>query len=223
MKILAITGSPRGMHGNTGLLTEALLAGVHAAGGRVELVHLKEMTVRPCVACDACHRDGRCILPDDLPELLDRLQHADGFVLSSPNYIFSVTAQLKAFFDRCCGPIHCQAFAGKYAVCVETSGGGEDNEVLHYMARFVNATGAWSVGGIGSRVAGWRAFPQQEELFDRARALGGELVAAIRAQRRYPEQEAGLRAFGDYMRNLIECMREQWPYEYDYWRQRDNG
>ena len=48
-------------------------------------------------------------------------------------------------------------------------------------------------------------------------------MAAIRTQRRYPEQEAGLRAFGDYMRNLVECMREQWPYEYDYWRQRDNS
>ncbi len=178
------------------------------------------MKVQPCVGCDLCHKTGICSIKDDYEGIKEKLLACDGFILASPNYIFSVTAQMKALFDRCCGLLHCMALEGKYAAVVETSGGGEDEEVTSYMERFVNTLGATSVGGIGSPMAGIRAFPDEANLYARARTLGRELCHCIREKRPFPEQEPFLGAFRERMSGLVEFMGDHWVFERDYWRDR---
>lgn len=217
MKILAIIGSPRGIQGNTGRLLEEVLAGVEASGAETEILTLKSLNVRPCVACDVCHKTGICNIKDDYELIKDKLLACDGFILASPNYIFSVTAQMKALFDRCNGLIHCMALEGKYAVMVETSGGGEDGEVLAYMSRFVNTLGANSVGGIGSPIAGVRTFPDEENLYAKARTLGQELCQRINDKRVYAGQDEFREEFKLRMSGLVDIMQEYWPFERDYW------
>lgn len=217
MKILAIIASPRGMLGNTGRLLEEVLTGVSESGAETEILSLKTLVVEPCVACDVCHKTGICNINDDYESIKNKLLACDGFILASPNYIFSVTAQMKALFDRCNGLIHCMALEGKYAVVVETSGGGEDQEVISYMERFVNILGANSVGGVGSAIAGVRAFPDEDKLYARARALGQELCQCIRDKRAFPEQEGFCQGFKARMAGLVEFMKEYWVFEREYW------
>lgn len=222
MKILAITGSPRGMQGNTGRLLEEVLAGAGAAGAETEILSLKTMEVRPCVGCDVCHKTGVCNIKDDYEIIKEKLLACDGFVLASPNYIFSVSAQMKALFDRCNGMIHCVALEGKYAAAVVTSGGGYDEEVLTYMGRVVNSFGANSVGGIGSTAAssaaaGFRTFPDEANLYEKARNLGAELCRSIAEKRKFPEQEAYIKVLKGYMSGLVDSMKNEWVFERDYW------
>ena len=218
MNIIAIIGSPHGMKGNTGRLLDEVVAGAAAAGATIEIVSLAGMALQPCVACNACHVTGLCPLPDGYEALKNKLLAADGFILASPNYIFSVSAQLKILFDRLNGLIHCQSLAGKYGAVVETSGGGEDEEVLVYMQRFVNSLGAQAVGGVGSAMAGIRTFPDEGALLSRARALGAELVSSIRARRHYPEQVAALANFSARMEGLVTMMQAYWPFEREVWQ-----
>jgi multimeric flavodoxin WrbA len=218
MKIIAIIGSPHGMKGNTGRLLDEVVAGATSAGATIEIISLAGMTLLPCVACNACHVTGICPLPDGYEAIKKKLLAADGFILASPNYIFSVTAQLKILFDRLNGVVHCQALAGKYGAVVETSGSGEDEEVLVYMQRFINSLGAQAVGGVGSPMAGIRIFPDEEALFSRARNLGANLVAAIREKRQYPEQAARLATFSARMEGLVTMMQEYWPFEREVWQ-----
>jgi hypothetical protein len=124
---------------------------------------------------------------------------------------------MKALFDRCNGLIHCMALEGKYAAMVETSGGGEDDEVLSYMSRFINTLGADSVGGIGSSVVGMRVFPDQENLFINARTLGQKLCQNITDKQVYPEQEGFRAQFKLRMSGLVDFMSEYWPFEREYW------
>ena len=220
MKIIAINGSPRGMGGTTGRLLEEVLLGATQAGAEVEVICLSETPIKPCVACDACHRVGVCPLQDDYEPIKEKLLAADAFIFASPNYIFSVSAQMKAFFDRCNGLAHCTALEGKYAVVVETSGGGGDEEVLKYMERVVGSVGALCVGAIGSPGAGPRMFPKQEALLEKARALGQDLCACVREKRAFPEQDADRLAFRTRMRHLISFMGQYWPYEKEVWAKR---
>lgn len=220
MKIIAIIGSPRGMKGNTGRLLDEVVTGATTAGATIEIISLAGMTMQPCVACNACHVTGICPLPDSYETIKNKLLAADGFILASPNYIFSVSAQTKILFDRLNGVIHCQALAGKYGAVVETSGSGEDEEVLVYMQRFINSLGAQTVGGIGSPMAGIRTFPDEDALFSRARSLGAELVAAIHASRHYPEQAAALATFSARMEGLVTMMQEYWPFERRVWQEK---
>ena len=218
MKILAILGSPHGLRGNTARLLDEVLAGAQSAGGEVEIISLSETKVQPCVGCDTCHKVGGCPINDGFAAIIAQLLACDAFVLASPNYIFSVSAQLKAFFDRCCGAIHCQALEGKYGAVVETSGGGGVEEVLDYMQRFIGVLGATAVGGIGSPMAGPRTFPDEVSLFERARELGRELYQSTRGKREFPKQEEARLAFGARMKGLVEYMKDFWPYEYEYWQ-----
>jgi multimeric flavodoxin WrbA len=220
MKILAILGSPHGMQGNTGRLLEEVLAGVQQDGGEVELVSLSETKVLPCVSCDVCHKTGTCHLNDGFEEIKAKLLACDGFIFASPNYIHSVTAQLKALFDRCCGIIHCVGLVGKYGAVVETSGGGEDAEVIGYMERVIGTVGAQTVGGIGSPMSGFRTFPVEESLFANARELGRELCLSIQEKRHFPEQDAYLKDFKARMQRLVEYRQKEWIYEYGFWQTR---
>lgn len=223
MKIIAIIGSPHGMKGNTGRLLDEVVAGATSDGATIEIISLAGMTLQPCVACNACHVTGICPLPDGYEAIKKKLLAADGFILASPNYIFSVTAQMKILFDRLNGVVHCQSLTGKYGAVVETSGGGEDEEVLVYMQRFINGLGAQAVGGIGSAMAGIRIFPDEATLFSRARSLGAGLVAAIRAKRHYPEQSTAIAAISARMEGLVTMMQEYWPFEREVWQRKQQN
>lgn len=220
MKILAIMGSPHGMKGNTGRLLEEVLAGVIDQGGEVESISLAELKVEPCVSCDICHKTGTCPIDDDYETIKGRLIACDGFILASPNYIHSVTAQMKALFDRCAGIIHCIALEDKYGAVVETSGSGEDEEVVRYMEKFINTVGGQSVGGIGSGMAGVRTFPGEAALFLKARELGRQLCRCIKEQKHFPDQDAFRNAFKARMQKLVEYRKNEWAYENDYWQVR---
>ena len=220
MKIIAVIGSPRGMEGTTGRLLEEVLVGAAESGAEVEIVSLSQTPIKPCVACDTCHSVGVCPIEDDYELVKEKLEAAEAFVLASPNYVAGVTGQMKCFFDRCNGLAHRTALEGKYAAVVETSGGGDDAEVPAYMERIVNSLGALSVGSISSPGAGPRMFPNQEELFEKARTLGRELCASVREKRAFPEQDAGRLAFRARMQHLVQMMGAYWPYEREYWAKR---
>ena len=221
MKIVAIIASPRGMQGNTGRLLEEVLAGVKAYGTEAEIISLKAFNVLPCVACDICHATGICNIKDDYESIKEKLIACDGFILASPNYIFSVSAQMKALFDRCNGLIHCMALQGKYAAMVETSGGGEDEEVLKYMGHVANTLGANSVGGIGSAVTGIRTFPDEANLYAQAQELGMDLCRSISEKRKFPEQDNFISGFGSRMSGLVDFMQEYWVFEREYWKKKN--
>jgi multimeric flavodoxin WrbA len=67
---------------------------------KTETVALASTSVLPCLAWDTCHRKGRCPQKDEFESIKEKIFESDGIVLASPNYIFSVSAQLKAFMDR---------------------------------------------------------------------------------------------------------------------------
>ena len=95
MKIVAIVGSPHGAKGSTARLTRIVLEGAESEGAQIEMLFLKGNTVLPCLGCDVCHKKGNCPQKDSFEEILEKVRSADGLVLGSPNYIFSVSAQMK--------------------------------------------------------------------------------------------------------------------------------
>jgi multimeric flavodoxin WrbA len=220
VKITVIIGSPHGMRGNTGRLLEEVMVGL-GASTELELLDLSMLNLQPCLGCDACHKSGICHLPDDYEMIKARLLASDGFILASPNYIFSVTAQLKALFDRSSSLIHCLALEGKYGAVAVTSGGADHDELLRYMVRYINSTGAQSVGTVSSFVTGRRSFPKQAELFEKARELGSELCRCIREQDHFPDQAGYRGSFKARMKRLVESRKEDWSFEFQYWQNRN--
>lgn len=100
MKILTILGSPR-PGGNSEVLLEAVSKGVELAGGQVETIRLSKRWIQPCLNCGGCDKTGECVLEDDMTNIYESLWTARRIILASPIYFYGVTAQTKAFIDRC--------------------------------------------------------------------------------------------------------------------------
>ena len=218
MKIIALVGSPHGTRGNTAKLTRIVLEGAEREGAQTETIYLTGNTVLPCLGCDHCHKKGRCAQKDSFEEIQQRIKEADGVVLGSPNYIFSVSAQMKAFMDRCGCAIHCLGFHGKYGASIVTSGGGDEEPIAEYLNHFLMITGIQSVGSVWATMGLIFGDDFPEELTNRSLALGRRLVQAWKNRESFPEIQEKMAAFKERMRQLMEYRREEWPYEYEYWK-----
>lgn len=219
MKIISLLGSPHGLKGNTGGLLRHVLDGAEAEGAQTEVVILKGDTVLPCRGCDACHKKGRCVQKDDFEMLKEKIHKADGLVLASPNYIYNVSAQLKAFMDRCCGVVHCMQFWGKYGASVVTSGGGGDESIADYMNQYLLTTGIVPVGGVWAAMSEMPEGGFTDEVIEKARALGKRIVDACKAKDVPYDIDQLRNNFQKRMRDLISYKRQEWPYEYQYWKE----
>ncbi|NYT04881.1 MAG: flavodoxin family protein [Methanomicrobiales archaeon] len=215
MKIIAMNASPRGSGSMTRKLVEAVLAGAREKGAEVEFVDLCELDIGYCTACGTCYATGDCPLSDDADALIDRMRDADAIVLGSPNYINSVTAQLKTLFDRMGDCVHCQVLSGKYGAAVCTAGGSRADEVVTYMNETLFLMGATIVGGVGEIMAdGPDSF---EHAVAEAHRLGGMLADAVRSGMTDPDQEATRAPLREHFRNLVTFRKDEWAHDYEYW------
>ena len=99
MKITAIVGSPRA-EGNTSYLVDQALQEAAAHGLETEKIILSQHQVNPCMGHENCASFPVCQQKDDTPWILDKFSSAEGIILGSPVYYYSVSAQMKAFIDR---------------------------------------------------------------------------------------------------------------------------
>ena len=97
--LLAIAPSPR-KGGNSETLLKEFCRAAEDAGWNVDLIRVNEMIFRPCQACDACAKDGHCIVKDEMQDVYPKFISADALVLASPVTFGSMNAQLKMFIDR---------------------------------------------------------------------------------------------------------------------------
>ena len=219
MNIISLVGSPHGEKGNTARLLDLVLEGAREKGATSQTIILKGDTVKPCLGCDTCHKKGGCAQKKDaFEEIREKIRQADGLILASPNYIFSVSAQLKAFMDRCCGSVHLMEFEGKYGAAVVTSGGGDEAPIAEYMNHFLITIGIRPVGAVWATMGNLEDDRFTEDIGRSARTLGAKLVMAWKNGTSDPATEQIMAAFQDRMRRLMLWRKEQWPYEYEYWR-----
>lgn len=99
-KVLGVSGSPR-RNGNTELLLKEFLRGAEASGLETDLNILTTLNISPCTSCDSCQDNGQCVIGDDMQTMYRKLLDADCIVFASPIYFKGVSAQMKAFIDRC--------------------------------------------------------------------------------------------------------------------------
>jgi multimeric flavodoxin WrbA len=216
MKILGINASPRGEKSQTLILVKAVLDGAKSAGAEVELVDVCNLDIKYCNACQVCYKKGACNKKDDFQGIYDKMLAADGLVMGSPNYLRSVTAQLKTLIDRMSDAIHCQLLTGKYSACVATAGGvGQDKTVTEYLSAVMLNFGSFVTGSAGASMAqGPKAL---EDAKKSAFELGKALAEDIKVRRDYIEQREMLQETREYFMALVKRNKAEWEHEYEYW------
>ena len=157
MRVLALNASPN-KDGLTAVSAEAVLSGAQEAGAEVELVHLCDLNLQVCGACDhgwgKCRSDGYCVLDDGFEELRQRIFAADAWVLATPVYFGEPSEVARVLLDRLrrCnsgpngGQLRGKDFVGIMAAGGSGRGTGTCGEILE---RISSHTGARTADLIG--------------------------------------------------------------------------
>jgi multimeric flavodoxin WrbA len=182
-QILVLKGSPR-KRANSSILADQVAAGAKDAGAAVESFDLHSLTIRPCDACDFCQgaAAAECVINDDMQMLYPKLRAADGIVIASPIYWFTLSSQAKLCIDRWYaleGPDG-SALAGKQFGIVLTYGdtdpytSGAINAIRTFqdMCRYIRADIAGIIYGSASAAG---EIQSQQKLLERAYQLGQRL------------------------------------------------
>ena len=102
MIILGLNGSPN-RAGNTAELLRISLQAAQEMGAQTEMLYLQEiMEIQSKPYCTACADPctGACYRGTELEKVLERMEQIDGLIIASPVYFGTVSAQLKAFWDK---------------------------------------------------------------------------------------------------------------------------
>jgi multimeric flavodoxin WrbA len=139
VRLLGLDCSPRDKS-NSGIMLETAFAALDAkypGEAEWEVVHLRDLAVEPCKACNVCGKtkDGRfipCVREDedDVQDVLDKMVAADGLLVATPVY-FGLPSDLFSKFIMRTRPLRHQDFrlanrpVGVLAVAGRRSGGAE--------------------------------------------------------------------------------------------------
>jgi len=96
--ILGISGSPRKM-ATEHILGEALKM-LEEKGLETTQFTVRGRQISPCRHCDYCLKNKECIVKDDMYQLYPLIREASGFVIATPVYNGSMSAQTKIIIDR---------------------------------------------------------------------------------------------------------------------------
>lgn len=188
MKILSINGSRR-KKGNTEFLIQSILTPAQKGGAQIESIFLGDYQIGACTGCEGCASSWECIIKDDFAQVVKKLDEADGVVLASPTYWYSVTSDMKRFIDRCYSlvqfPVNRKNWIGKYqgagkacitaAVCEQTevSAMGNTLSLLTDFSKDIGLDVVGSVKGLGFFEAG--SIKDDHNLLQKAEETGQNL------------------------------------------------
>jgi len=188
LKILSINGSRR-KKGNTEFLIQSILTPAQKGGAQIESIFLGDYQIGACTGCEGCASSWECIIKDDFAQVVKKLDEADGVVLASPTYWYSVTSDMKRFIDRCYSlvqfPVNRKNWIGKYqgagkacitaAVCEQTevSAMGNTLSLLTDFSKDIGLDVVGSVKGLGFFEAG--SIKDDHNLLQKAEETGQNL------------------------------------------------
>lgn len=135
-------------------------------GGEVAIFSLNKLIYRGCQACMTCKTKlDRCVLKDDLTEVLDAIREADILVLATPTYFADVSSQLKSFIDRTysylvpdylTNPNPSRLSPGKKLIFIQTQAQPDENQFDDIFSRydyFSNGTDLMIMSSFGPAVS----------------------------------------------------------------------
>ena len=140
MKIFGICGSPR--KNTTDFIIQNALDKLNNDGFETELFSCAGKTIKPCMHCDYCLKNKKCIIEDDMLDVYENLQNADGIILATPVQSGGISSNLSTIMDRtrALEAIDYNLLRGKIGMSIAVGGdrtGGQDFAHLKNITYFM--------------------------------------------------------------------------------------
>lgn len=160
IKLLGISGSPRDA-ATAFVVREALSFAESLEDVETEFITVRGKEIKFCIHCDYCVRKKEgCVFEDDVAAMYPSLEAADAWILGTPVYQGTLSAQLKAVLDRCRAVVarDIDAFKDKLGAALAVGGdraGGQEPAIMAIHAFYLaNKMLPVSGGPFGSNLGG---------------------------------------------------------------------
>ncbi|MBQ7496172.1 MAG: flavodoxin family protein [Bacteroidaceae bacterium] len=85
---------------NSDMLADNFVEGAKAAGNDVEKISLTGKDIQFCKGCLGCQKLGKCVIKDDVNDIMAKVLEADVVVWATPIYYYEMSGQMKTLIDR---------------------------------------------------------------------------------------------------------------------------
>ena len=85
---------------NSDMLADKFVEGAKSAGNNVEKISLVGKDIQFCKGCMGCHKLGRCVINDDVNDIMTKVLESDVVVWATPIYYYEMSGQMKTLIDR---------------------------------------------------------------------------------------------------------------------------
>ena len=99
MKLMMVNASPRN-EGNTSRILEEMKKIFEEEGVEVVSFDIGKNGIRSCIACNSCHKSGKCVFDDAVNKAAPVFEEADGILVGTPVYYAGANPTLMAFLTR---------------------------------------------------------------------------------------------------------------------------
>ncbi len=204
MKIVGIISSPN-KYGNTATLVRTALKAAEEEGLKTEEIFLDEYNIKYCRGCLSCMSTGKCIISDDdFKKLYNIILNADGVILGSPNYGYSMNAIMRTFLERygLFEFMTSNSFGGKYVAGIAASGGKKGViKVAKSTIKMVKSAmfkRGFVSGYLGVATRG-EHIKNNKKILDKAMKLGLKIAMDIKGKQKYKYQNIS----GRFMKKIL--------------------
>lgn len=98
-KVLIISTSLR-LNSNSEILAKKCVDGAKDAGFDVDFISLKDKEIKFCKGCLACQTTGKCVIKDDVYEIVEKVKESEVIIFATPIYYYEMSGQMKTLLDR---------------------------------------------------------------------------------------------------------------------------
>ncbi|MCY6370588.1 flavodoxin family protein [Clostridium ganghwense] len=143
-KIIGFSGSTV----KSGVLEKAMEQVLKSTGHEWELVRLNDINMKYCTGCVGCGTTNRCVLKDDINEILDKILEADAILLGGVARFGKLNALTKVFIERLFPFVH-RYMLTKGKIAATVAGGFFHQEVVKdELSSILQTLGMEDVGSI---------------------------------------------------------------------------
>ena len=140
MKIFGICASPR--NNTTEFVLREAMDNLSGDGFECEMFNCMGKTIKPCMHCDYCLENKKCVIDDDMGEVYEKLLNCDGIILATPIQSGGISSNLSAIMDRtrALEAIDYNILRGKIGMSIAVGGdrtGGQDFAHLKNITYFM--------------------------------------------------------------------------------------
>ena len=140
MKVFGICASPR--KNTTEYVLKIALDKPEENGFETEMFICQAKDIKPCMHCDYCLENKKCVIDDDMGGVYEGLQNSDGIILATPVQSGGVSSNLSAIMDRtrALEAVDYNILRGKIGMSIAVGGdrtGGQDFAHLKNITYFM--------------------------------------------------------------------------------------